>query len=111
MMVRMTRPEPTPNVAISAIVLPDRHPPSEFLADVERAEQAGVRTVWTYDHLVWPLLRDGPWYGAIPLLAAAAVRTSSVRLGLQVATPNFRHPVPFAKELMTLDQLSGGRIF
>ena len=100
----------TPPVELSALVLPDRHPPREFLADVVRAEQAGVRTVWTYDHLTWPPLADGPWYGCVPLLAAAAVQTSRVRLGFQVATPNYRHPVPFAKELMTLDQLSGGRI-
>ena len=95
---------------LSVLVLPDRHPPAAFLADVVEAEQAGVRTVWTYDHLTWPLLEDGPWYGSVPLLAAAAVATSRVRLGIQVATPNFRHPVPFAKELMTLDQLSGGRL-
>ena len=95
---------------LSALVLPDRHPPAAFLADVRDAERAGVRTVWTYDHLTWPRLADGPWYGCVPLLAAAAVATSTVRLGLQVATPNFRHPVPFAKELMTLDQLSGGRL-
>lgn len=100
----------TAAVALSAIVLPDRHPPAIFLADVARAEQAGVRTVWTYDHLMWPPLRDGPWYGCVPLLAAAAVSTQRVRLGSQVATPNYRHPVPFAKELMTLDQLSGGRL-
>jgi alkanesulfonate monooxygenase SsuD/methylene tetrahydromethanopterin reductase-like flavin-dependent oxidoreductase (luciferase family) len=97
-------------IDLSAIVLPDRHPPAAFLADVAEAEQAGVRTVWTYDHLTWPLLRDGPWYGSVPLLAAAAVHTETVRLGIQVATPNFRHPVPFAKELMTLDQLTGGRL-
>ena len=100
----------TAPVALSAIVLPDRHPPEVFLADVARAERAGVRTVWTYDHLMWPALGDGPWYGCVPLLAAAAVRTGRVRLGTQVATPNYRHPVPFAKELMTLDQLSGGRL-
>jgi alkanesulfonate monooxygenase SsuD/methylene tetrahydromethanopterin reductase-like flavin-dependent oxidoreductase (luciferase family) len=69
-----------------------------------------VRTVWTYDHLTWPLLADGPWYGAVPLLAAAAVSTDRVRLGTLVASPNFRHPVTFAKELMTLDRLSGGRL-
>lgn len=95
---------------LSALVLPDRHPPAAFLADVRDAERAGVRTVWTYDHLTWPLLADSPWYGSVPMLAAAAAATSTVRLGLQVATPNFRHPVPFAKELMTLDQLSGGRL-
>jgi alkanesulfonate monooxygenase SsuD/methylene tetrahydromethanopterin reductase-like flavin-dependent oxidoreductase (luciferase family) len=95
---------------LSALVLPDRHPVSTFLADVQEAERAGVRAVWTYDHLTWPLLADGPWYGAVPLLAAAAMCTDRVRLGTQVASPNFRHPVPFAKELMTLDQLSGGRL-
>ena len=100
----------TSRVDLSALVLPDRHPPAEFLADVAEAEQAGVRTVWTYDHLMWPRLRDSPWYGCVPLLAAAAMRTDRVRLGTQVATPNYRHPVPFAKELMTLDQLTGGRL-
>ena len=97
-------------LAVSAVVLPDRDPASDFLGDVREAERAGVRTVWTYDHLTWPLLADGPWYGAVPLLAAAAVRTERVRLGTLVASPNFRHPAPFAKELMTLDRLSGGRI-
>jgi alkanesulfonate monooxygenase SsuD/methylene tetrahydromethanopterin reductase-like flavin-dependent oxidoreductase (luciferase family) len=95
---------------LSAVVLPDRSPISAFLDDVVEAERAGVRTAWTYDHLTWPLLADGPWFGAVPLLAAAAVRTERVRLGTLVATPNFRHPVPFAKELMTLDQLTGGRL-
>lgn len=97
-------------VAVSALVLPDRHPPGAFLDDVRLAEQAGVRTVWTYDHLTWPRLRDQAWYGSVPLIAAAAIVTSRVRIGIQVATPNFRHPVPFAKELMTLDQLSAGRL-
>lgn len=97
-------------LALSAIVLPDRDPISDFLADVMEAEAAGVRTVWTYDHLSWPMLRENPWYGCIPLLAAAAAVTTTVRLGPQVLTPNFRHPVPLAKELMTLDRLSGGRL-
>jgi alkanesulfonate monooxygenase SsuD/methylene tetrahydromethanopterin reductase-like flavin-dependent oxidoreductase (luciferase family) len=95
---------------LSVVVLPDRDPATEFLGDVREAERAGVRTVWTYDHLTWPLLADGPWYGAVPLLAAAAVGTARVRLGTLVASPNFRHPGTFAKELMTLDRLSGGRI-
>ena len=97
-------------IDLSAIVLPDRHPPSAFVADVRRAEAVGVRTVWTYDHLMWSPLADSAWYGCVPLLAAAAMCTDRVRLGTQVATPNYRHPVPFAKELVTLDQMSGGRL-
>jgi alkanesulfonate monooxygenase SsuD/methylene tetrahydromethanopterin reductase-like flavin-dependent oxidoreductase (luciferase family) len=105
-----SRPAGGAPLALSALVLPDRHPPAAFLEDVRQVEQAGLRTVWTYDHLMWPQLKDGPWYACLPLLAAAAARTDRVRLGTQVATPNFRHPVPFAKELMTLDQLTGGRL-
>jgi alkanesulfonate monooxygenase SsuD/methylene tetrahydromethanopterin reductase-like flavin-dependent oxidoreductase (luciferase family) len=36
--------------------------------------------------------------------------TERIRLGTFVASPNFRHPVPFAKELATLDDISGGRV-
>jgi alkanesulfonate monooxygenase SsuD/methylene tetrahydromethanopterin reductase-like flavin-dependent oxidoreductase (luciferase family) len=36
--------------------------------------------------------------------------TERIRLGTLVASPNFRHPVPFAKELITLDDVSGGRL-
>jgi alkanesulfonate monooxygenase SsuD/methylene tetrahydromethanopterin reductase-like flavin-dependent oxidoreductase (luciferase family) len=74
------------------------------------ADEAGFTTIWTLDHLSWRSLRDGPWYAAMPLLTAAAGVTKRARLGPLVASPNFRHPVPFAKEVMTLDELSGGRV-
>lgn len=96
-------------LALSCVVLPDQ-PPAELVARVRDVEQAGARTAWTYDHLSWGGLRGAPWFATVPLLAAAATATSRVRLGTQVATPNFRHPVPFAQEVMTLDHLSGGRI-
>jgi alkanesulfonate monooxygenase SsuD/methylene tetrahydromethanopterin reductase-like flavin-dependent oxidoreductase (luciferase family) len=73
-------------------------------------EQLGFTTIWTYDHLSWRSLRDGPWYAAMPLLTAAAGVTSRARLGTLVASPNFRHPVPFAKDVMTLDDIAGGRV-
>jgi alkanesulfonate monooxygenase SsuD/methylene tetrahydromethanopterin reductase-like flavin-dependent oxidoreductase (luciferase family) len=46
----------------------------------------------------------------VPTLAAATAVTSTIRLGTLVASPNFRHPVPFARELLTLDDISGGRL-
>lgn len=97
-------------VDLSVIILPDADPWTVFLDQVLAAETAGVRTVWTYDHLSWGDLRDGPWHATVPLLTAVALRTTSVRLGTQVASPNFRHPVPFAKEVVTLDHISGGRV-
>lgn len=87
--------------------------PEERWADARQQWQQldawGFHSAWTYDHLAWRSLVDGPWFGTVPVLAAAAVATTSIRLGTFVASPNYRHPVPFAKELMTLDDLSGGR--
>ena len=73
------------------------------------AEALGFDHAWTFDHLAWRSFRDSPWFGAVPTLAAAAAVTSKIRLGTLVASPNFRHPVPFARELMTLDHISAGR--
>ena len=75
-----------------------------------RAEQLGFDHAWTYDHLAWRTLRDSPWFAAVPTLAAAASVTSTIRLGTLVATPTFRHPVPFAREVVALDDLSEGRL-
>ena len=75
-----------------------------------RAEAMGFDHAWTYDHIAWRTLRDSPWFAAVPTLTAAALATSTIRLGTLVASPNFRHPVPFARELITLDDVSGGRI-
>ena len=76
----------------------------------QRAEALGAHTAWTYDHLTWQELRDGPWLAALPLLAAVATSTETMRLGTLVTSPNFRHPVTLAKEAMTLDRLSEGRL-
>ncbi|HTT86394.1 MAG TPA: LLM class flavin-dependent oxidoreductase [Acidimicrobiales bacterium] len=73
------------------------------------AEDLGFDHAWTYDHLAWRSLRNSPWYGAVPVLAAAAVVTERIRLGTLVASPNFRHPMTLARELITLDDLSRGR--
>jgi alkanesulfonate monooxygenase SsuD/methylene tetrahydromethanopterin reductase-like flavin-dependent oxidoreductase (luciferase family) len=75
-----------------------------------RAEELGFEHAWTYDHIAWGSLRDSAWYASIPTLTAAAVVTERVRLGTLVASPNFRHPVPFARELLALDEISGGRL-
>src|SRR5262245_21958161 len=93
---------------LGVVILPE--PPWSAARGVWRlAEQLGFDHAWTYDHLAWRSLRDGPWFGAIPTLAAAATVTDRIRLGILVASPNFRHPVPFARELTTLDDVSRGR--
>lgn len=75
----------------------------------QAAEQLGFDHAWTYDHLSWRSLAGEPWGATVPTLTAAATVTSSIRLGTFVSSPNFRHPVPFSKEVATLDDISGGR--
>lgn len=64
---------------------------------------------WTYDHLSWRSLADGPWFGTMPTLTAAAMVTERIRLGTFVASPNFRHPAAFIREITALDDISDGR--
>jgi len=75
----------------------------------QQAEEWGFDHAWTYDHLAWRTLVDQPWFATVPLLAAAAAVTERIGLGTWVASPNFRHPVPFAKDVLGLDDISGGR--
>ena len=74
------------------------------------AEEYGFAHAWTYDHLGWRSLVDKPWFDAVPTLTAAATVTSTIRLGTLVASPNFRHPVHFAREVTALDDVADGRL-
>jgi alkanesulfonate monooxygenase SsuD/methylene tetrahydromethanopterin reductase-like flavin-dependent oxidoreductase (luciferase family) len=75
----------------------------------QSAEGLGFDHAWTYDHLSWRTLADQPWHATVPTLTAAAAATDTIKLGTFVASPNFRHPVPFAKDIATVDDVSGGR--
>ena len=91
------------------IVILPQGPWSESRRRWQGAEQLGFDHAWTYDHLSWRSLADQPWHASVPTLTAAAVVTSRIRLGTFVSSPNFRHPVTFAKEVATLDDIAGGR--
>ena len=88
--------------------------PEQRWADAEarwaRAEEYGFAHAWTYDHLGWRDLVEGPWFDSMLTLTAAAGATETIRLGTLVASPNFRHPVHFAREVTALDDISGGRL-
>ena len=90
------------------VILPE-HRWADAASTWRDAEALGFAHAWTYDHLAWRSLRDSPWFAAVPILAAAATVTSRLRLGTLVASPNFRHPVPLAREVLALDDLSDGR--
>lgn len=91
------------------VVLPEH----EWKVAAERwraAEELGYHHAWTYDHLMWRWFADRRWYSSVPTLTAAATVTRTIGLGMLVATPNFRHPVAFAKDLVTVDDVAEGRL-
>ncbi|MFF4455662.1 LLM class flavin-dependent oxidoreductase [Streptomyces goshikiensis] len=98
------------SLRLSTVILPVRPWREGGRDQWVRAERLGFHTAYTYDHLSWRTFRDGPWFGALPTLTAAATATEQLRLGTLVTSPNFRHPVTLAKELISLDDISGGRV-
>jgi len=95
---------------LSTVILPVYPWAGEGRSIWTRADELGFSAGYTYDHLSWMSFRDKTWFGAVPTLAAAAVATRNLRIGPLVTSPNFRHPVTLAKELMSLDDLSDGRL-
>ncbi|HEY9311320.1 LLM class flavin-dependent oxidoreductase [Williamsia sp.] len=75
----------------------------------ERVHEMGFDHGWFFDHLVWGGLPDSQWFSCIPTMTAAAAITP-IKLGTFVATPNFRHPVSFSREIETLLDIAGDRI-
>lgn len=77
------------------------------------AEKLGYHGVWAPDHPLPPFeFRDfysGVWEPLI-LLANVAARTSRIRLGTGVLIAALRNPFIVAKQVATLDRLSGGRL-
>jgi alkanesulfonate monooxygenase SsuD/methylene tetrahydromethanopterin reductase-like flavin-dependent oxidoreductase (luciferase family) len=80
----------------------------ERVLDVERL---GYDAVYAWDHLIHRTQSpDDPLFEGMTSLAAAAADTSRIRLGTLVASPTLRSPLLLAKQAMTVDQVSGGRM-
>ncbi len=96
-------------IRIGVLLLPT-DPWAETVATARHLERLGYHHLWTYDHLSWRRYQDQAWHATYPWLAGIASQTSSIRLGTMVANPNIRHPLTLAKDAMTLDHISDGRI-
>ena len=71
------------------------------------AEQAGWDGAFTYDAIA---IGDAPMFDPWITLAAMAMRTERIRLGAIVFAPARRRPWTLARQSMSLDVLSGGRL-
>lgn len=104
-------------------------PTDQTLGPVEasrKAEAAGFESIWFPEHSHIPTSRETPWggvKGAKPLpdwywrtldafvaLGAAATATSKIKLGTGITLVAQRDPIWLAKEVASVDFLSGGRM-
>jgi probable F420-dependent oxidoreductase len=73
---------------------------------LERAEALGFESAWVVEQVLGSI----PSLEPVECLAWAAALTERMRLGTAVLLTPLRSPVHLAKSLVTLDQLSGGRL-
>lgn len=74
------------------------------------AEESGWDGVFLEDYLVWQSHQDVATYDPWIALAAIAMRTQRIRFGTTVTPLVRRHPWQVARETVTLDHLSNGRL-
>jgi len=100
--------------------------PEGAIALAQGAEAAGIESLWTVEHVVFPTGYESaypydpsgrmPMAGDTPLtdpliwLSWLGSHTSAIRLGTGILILPERNPVVLAKEVATLDMLSGGRV-
>jgi alkanesulfonate monooxygenase SsuD/methylene tetrahydromethanopterin reductase-like flavin-dependent oxidoreductase (luciferase family) len=82
----------------------------EMVATWQRVEALGFDSCWLPDHYVPPFQPGGTIFEAWTLLAALAAKTERLRLGVLVSCNTFRHPPLVAKQAVTLDHISNGRL-
>jgi alkanesulfonate monooxygenase SsuD/methylene tetrahydromethanopterin reductase-like flavin-dependent oxidoreductase (luciferase family) len=85
-------------------------PWDEMVARFQRMEELGIDVGVVADHLVDWTNPPSPWFESWTLLAALASATSTIRLGTCVAQIPLRNPAMHARQALTLDHISGGRI-
>jgi len=99
----------SPALRFQVLCLPNV--PWEVLKErVVRLEQLGFEAAMLPDHFVDWTNPPSPWFESWTALTGLAAATTSIRLGTSVTQIPFRNPALFARQALTLDHISGGRL-
>src|SRR5437762_10859327 len=76
---------------------------AEWATLARKVEDLGYSSLFLPDHF-------GEQLAPVPAIMAAADATTDLKVGALVFDNDYKHPVVFAKEIATVDVLSGGRV-
>lgn len=80
--------------------------PEALFDYAERCERLGLDSLWLSERLAGP----APFLEPLAAIAAMAARTRTLKFGMSVLVLPARNPVVLAREIATIDFLSGGRM-
>jgi alkanesulfonate monooxygenase SsuD/methylene tetrahydromethanopterin reductase-like flavin-dependent oxidoreductase (luciferase family) len=84
-----------------------RIPYADLQREIQEAETMGFDSAWIDDDLFTPSYAD---FDVWSVLGGLAVATERIRLGTLVTVPTFRLPAVLAAQVLTVDQMSNGRV-
>ena len=97
------------DIRFHVLILPNA-PWDDLIAQVRHVENLGFDLVTVADHFVDWLNPSLPWLECWTLLAAVARETTRIRIGTHVTQIPLRNPALLARQALTVDQISGGRL-
>jgi alkanesulfonate monooxygenase len=98
-------------IAVQNFTAYPQMPDAKALVDYGvRMEELGFDSLWAWDHILLGVEPNFPIIESLTLLTAIAARTSKIKLGTGILVLPMRNPVILAKQLASMDLLSGGRL-
>ena len=101
--------EPRISVALPQL-LPEQAPPGIVSRHAVRAEELGFAGLWVLDAVPGSATSRVPLLGGLHVLATAAAVTHAISIGIAVIVLPAHNATVLARELATIDRLSGGRL-
>jgi F420-dependent oxidoreductase-like protein len=88
----------------------NRKPFPELVRNWQMIEHMGFDTAWVVDHFLASADEDIPYMEAWTLITALGMMTNRLRFGILVSCNTFRNPGLLAKQAVTADHASNGRV-